>query len=392
MDHRYDVAHYGKTPPRSTALARQNVTPHSGYHWDGSDRRYFEGWYFRVTLPHNGQTIAFMYSIEDPKGNTPYSGGCAQILGPNEEYLCRTFPNVHRFWAWRDRLGLGHWGRIAPASPPGFLEPDTFTQQVPEGYQVMDCWHQGSLRNPAGQTASWQFRVESLDRWGDRHGIPQSTAGWFSQFQIFEPGWQVLTAHGQATGWVVWNGTRYDFVNTPFYAEKNWGGAFPQQWFWIQCNAFEQAPDLAVTSAGGIRQVLGWSQPAGLVGIHHNGTFYEFASTSTPVRWHIEPWGYWSVRAETAHHRVALTGTCDRPGTWVRVPSAQGMIMACRDTTQGNLTLTLWEKGNWEKGNWQEGNAGGDRPLVTARSAIAGLEVGGYPWKSPWMWSQQFSF
>ena len=72
-------------------------TPHSGYHWDGSDRRFFEGWYYRVTLPEEKQTFAFMYSIEDPIGSKSYSGGGAQILGPNDEYLCRTFPDVQNF-------------------------------------------------------------------------------------------------------------------------------------------------------------------------------------------------------------------------------------------------------------------------------------------------------
>ncbi|PLZ63733.1 tocopherol cyclase family protein, partial [Fischerella thermalis] len=69
-------------------------TPHSGYHWDHSSRRFFEGWYYRVTLPDEDQSFAFMYSIEDPIGGKPHSGGAAQILGPNDEYLCRTFPEV----------------------------------------------------------------------------------------------------------------------------------------------------------------------------------------------------------------------------------------------------------------------------------------------------------
>ncbi|HEY9296219.1 MAG TPA: tocopherol cyclase family protein, partial [Phormidium sp.] len=73
-------------------------TPHSGYHWDGSDRRFFEGWYYRVTLPQDRQTFAFMYSIEDPIGGKLHSGGSAQILGPNDEYICRSFPDVNKFW------------------------------------------------------------------------------------------------------------------------------------------------------------------------------------------------------------------------------------------------------------------------------------------------------
>ena len=86
-------------------------TPHSGYHWDGSDRRFFEGWYFRVTLPAYRQTFAFMYSIDDPLGGTANAGGCAQILGPDDSYFCRTFPDVAGFWATPRQLGLGHWGR-----------------------------------------------------------------------------------------------------------------------------------------------------------------------------------------------------------------------------------------------------------------------------------------
>ncbi|MGB8689190.1 MAG: tocopherol cyclase family protein, partial [Microcoleus sp.] len=37
-------------------------TPHSGYHWDSSTRRFFEGWYYRITLPIHQQSFAFMYS------------------------------------------------------------------------------------------------------------------------------------------------------------------------------------------------------------------------------------------------------------------------------------------------------------------------------------------
>ena len=69
-------------------------TPHSGYQWDESPRRFFEGWYYRVTLPEINQTFAFMYSIEDPIGGKPHSGGAAQVLGIDDEYIWRTFPDV----------------------------------------------------------------------------------------------------------------------------------------------------------------------------------------------------------------------------------------------------------------------------------------------------------
>ena len=124
-------------------------TPHSGYHWDGSSRRFFEGWYYRVTLPEIGQTIAFMYSMEDPIGNQPYSGGAAQILGINDEYLCRTFPDVKKFWASRDVLGLGHWGKTNLQVSPLYLIPSEFTHHIQEGYQATATLNQGIITDPA---------------------------------------------------------------------------------------------------------------------------------------------------------------------------------------------------------------------------------------------------
>ena len=85
-------------------------TPHSGYHYAGAKRRFFEGWYFKVrlrilfptdrvcpsdsyssssntqvTLPGDGQSFAWMYSIEDPAGDGQFSGCGAQV--PHHE-LC----------------------------------------------------------------------------------------------------------------------------------------------------------------------------------------------------------------------------------------------------------------------------------------------------------------
>ena len=71
-------------PPDSGAV----TTPHSGCHWDGTDRRFFEGWYWRITLPGDGQSFALIYSIEDPLGNSPGAGVGAQVMGPGVLNSC----------------------------------------------------------------------------------------------------------------------------------------------------------------------------------------------------------------------------------------------------------------------------------------------------------------
>lgn len=363
-------------------------TPHSGYHWTGSRRRFFEGWYFRVTLPKVGQTFAFMYSIEDPGGGQPYSGGAAQILGPQDGYLCRTFPNPQLFWAWKESLGLGHWRTAAhlpaahptvtsdfgSATPAQFLLPGEFDRHIQEGYQATATWHQGTLYDPSrNDTVRWQYSTEPLYGWGQPNQPQQSTAGWLSRFQIFEPGWQVLMAHGLATGWIEWQGQRYDFAQAPAYSEKNWGGSFPQKWFWLQCNAFDQA-DVALTAGGGRRQVLTWMEEVAMVGIHHGGQFYEFVPWNATLRWHIAPWGSWRLRAERPDYVVELSGHTDRSGTLLRAPTQHGLAFRCRETAHGHLTLTLWRR------------QGHTLTLVlAAQSNQASLETGGGPWDHDWI-------
>ncbi len=349
-------------------------TPHSGYHWDSSDRRFFEGWYYRVTLSDIGQTFAFMYSIEDPQGGTATSGGAAQILGPDDEYLCRTFPDVSQFWAWSQGLGFGHWRSLEQKSQqPSFLAPEVFDRQIQEGYQATATWNQGILHDPgSGALAQWQYAIQPIYGWGHSGSPQQSTAGWLSFLQIFEPGWQILMAHGLASGWIEWNGQRYDFTNAPAYSEKNWGGAFPQKWFWLNCNCFQDEPDLALTAGGGRRGVLWWMESVAMIGIHHRGKFYEFVPWNSRVSWQIKPWGYWQVQAENSQYRVEVIGTCEAPGTPLRAPTEQGLIFFCRDTMHGQVTLRLWERDR-------------STPVIEATSNLCGLEVGGAPWDEPWI-------
>jgi tocopherol cyclase len=345
-------------------------TPHSGYHWDGSSRRFFEGWYYRVTLPECGQTFAFMYSIEDPIARQLHSGGAAQILGPDDTYLCRTFPDVSRFWGWRHQLGLGHWGKTTADLPAQFLPSAQFEQHVQQGYQGTATLHQGNLIDPgSGATARWHYQIQPIYGWGGTGQPQQSTAGWLSQWQIFEPGWQILMAHGLASGWIDWQGHRYEFQQAPAYAEKNWGGAFPQKWFWLNCNSFEGEPDLALTAGGGRRGVLAWMESVAMVGIHYRGKFYEFVPWNAKVNWEIQPWGSWSMSANNGEYRVELTATCDRPGTPLRAPTANGLQYCCRDTMHGRLSLQLRK---------------GSELILKATSGLCGLEVGGGPWDSPW--------
>ncbi len=348
-------------------------TPHSGYHgpprWVG--QRFFEGWYSRLTLPELGDSVAFMYAINDPGSPGPRQGGSAQILGLGETPLVKTLPSVAGFWAWRHRWGLGH-GTV----PLGAIPPDQFWSRIPPDYQGYQHWgdrHQGILRDDKlDLVCRWDYRLSPTACWGPTSGPPRPTAGWLSYLPLFDPGWQVTLAHGWGQGWLEWQGCRHDFDRAPVYQEKNWGQAFPRRWFWLQANHFPQAETLAITVAGAER--WGWNrwETVGMIGIHWGGQFYQWASLHDPLHWRVTPWGHWQITAQNHRHWVTVTGTCATPPASVQVPTQAGMEYRCWDTSHGHLTVRVE-------------SAMGD-PLLTASTDLAGLEVGGDPWPGDWVY------
>jgi tocopherol cyclase len=347
-------------------------TPHSGYHWNQITPRYFEGWYYRLTLPEIDQTFAFMYSIEDPIGNQPNSGGAVQILGIDEVYLYRILPDVQKFFADQHSLSFGHWGKTKLKTRAKLLPTNEFKLHPTEGYQATANLNQGKIYDPIrNEYCRWEYHLKPVYGWGNPQQLQQSSAGWLSSLPIFEPGWQITMAHGLATGWIEWRGERYQFTDAPAYSEKNWGSSFPKKWFWLNCNSFERENDLALTAGGGIRQVLWWQEEVALIGIHYREKFYEFAPWNSQVSWHIEPWGKWQIQGKSDRYTVTLTGQTDLSGTYVRTPTAKGLVFNCRDTTRGKLNLVL-SKGTGEK-------------IIEANSTQAGLEVGGEPWNRTWI-------
>jgi tocopherol cyclase len=342
-------------------------TPHSGYHWNGLDQDFFEGWYFRVTLPKIRESFAFMYSIEDPSGTSSHSGGAAQIIGINEEYLLCPLPDSRKFWATQTSLGLGHWDKTKLDIAPQLLSVAEFDAHITQGYQVTATLHQGALPD---QNCRWCYEILPVYGWGKPQQTQQATAGLLSYLPIFEPGWQVLMAHGLATGWIEWQGQRYEFDRAPAYSEKNWGRSFPQKWFWLNCNSFSETVGLAVTAGGGRRKVLWTTEEVAMVGIHYQGRFYEFVPWNAQIEWQIQPWGEWRIQATSSDFQVELIGTTDLLGTMVSTPTEQGLAICCRDTLQGLLSIDL---------RTRQGEQ-----MILATSNVAGLEVGGDGWELGW--------
>ncbi|KAK9274229.1 hypothetical protein L1049_019043 [Liquidambar formosana] len=258
-----------------TPSNRDLRTPHSGYHFDGSTRKFFEGWYFKVSIPERKQSFCFMYTVENPafrkklgalevaQHGPRFTGVGAQILGADDKYICQYSEESESFWGSRHELILGNTFVAREQLKPPYKEvpPQEFNSRVLEGFQVNPLWHQGFIRDDGRsnyvetvKTAHWEYSTLPIYGWGDVGSKQKATAGWLAAFPVFEPHWQICMAGGLSTGWIELDGERFEFQNAPSYSEKNWGGGFPRKWFWVQCNVFEGASgEVALTAAGGLR-------------------------------------------------------------------------------------------------------------------------------------------
>ncbi|KAL0557750.1 hypothetical protein IC582_006301 [Cucumis melo] len=390
-------------PPgyRPTPANRELRTPHSGYHFDGSTRKFFEGWYFKVSIPQKRQSFCFMYSVENPafpkkltavdiaQHGPRFTGVGAQILGAYDKYICQYSEESQNFWGSRHELSLGNsFATKGGFKPPNKeVDPEEFNKKVVEGFQVTPLWHQGFIRDDGRtnyletvKTARWEYSSRPVYGWGNVGSKQKSTAGWLAAFPVFEPHWQICMAGGLSTGWIEWEDERFEFVNAPSYSEKNWGGGFPRKWFWVQCNVFEGARgEVALTAGGGLRQLPGLTETfenAALVGVHYDGIFYEFVPWNGTVNWEISTWGYWYIAAENETHKVELEGKTDVPGSPLRAPTSEcGLDTACKDTCFGTLKLQIWERRF-------DGSKG--KIVLDVTSNMAALEVGGGPWFNTW--------
>ncbi|KAL6747380.1 tocopherol cyclase-domain-containing protein [Haematococcus lacustris] len=385
----------------SQTAAASVTTPHSGYHYDGSPRRFFEGWYWKVALPEEGDAFALIYSVEDPGGSGPHAGVGVQVMGPGDGYCCQFSRRTDGFWASRSQLALGAslLGRSTGAAPPplGDMVPQSsFDAAVVQGFQASSTLQQGAIvaceeGTPGAPlssvaSASWSLTITPLYGWGDAAAPTQrATAGWLSVLSVFEPHWQVMMSHGLASGWLQWGDRRYEFRDAPTYAEKNWGGGFPSKWHWLQCNTWDGQPGLAVTAVGARRALLLGAQglglgeeDVGLVGITWSGGFIEMVPWTAELEWEVQPWGSWRMRAVSGEHEVELEAECSPDtGTVLRAPTiAAGLAPFCKDTFQGKARLRVWLRGMRASGAAQ--------PLIDASTTSAALEVGGGPWWTTW--------
>nr|GMD46005.1 probable tocopherol cyclase, chloroplastic [Ipomoea batatas] len=175
-------------------------TPHSGYHFDGTRRQFFEGWFFKVSIPECRQSFCYMYSVENPAFTKPlngieevqygrrFTGVGAQILGADDKYICQYTPESNNFWGERHELSLGNtFIAQTGARPPNKEVPPQVQCNVFEGADgEVSLTSGGGLRQIPGPGTSDNFEnaaLAILDVTSNMAGVEVGGGPWFNTWK-----------------------------------------------------------------------------------------------------------------------------------------------------------------------------------------------------------------
>lgn len=319
---------------------------HNRYHWVGQSP-YFEGWYFKVSEPETRRSHFFIYAIYTPSGESPESCAfmMAGINSAGDDRLVQARYPVSEFHSsaavFDTRIG-----------------PDNLARG--DGDALQAC---GSVRDN-GTACAWEIDFTITETW-------KHTMGWMGLLPDLQTYWHVGAMSARASGWVEWDGERYEFEDCPGYQEKNWGDEFPETWFWIQANDFDD-PEVCCLSVGGASMPIG---PLVLdacgIGFRFRDRLYTFSYPQQPARItsRVGP-GLWQVQAARGRHRIFIDAQCE-PGGLLNLlnPTVTGIEQWTWESTRGTARVRL-----------QELRAGGWHDLVDTESGLAGTEFGGRQW------------
>lgn len=223
--HRHpNIAQYPLQMTLDDTFAFPQQTPHSGRHFVPSHpayqrkmfgifkrprrKRFMEGWYYRLTIPEENVSFAFIISIEDPGTDSKLKLSCIQVVGPDDSYLVQADRDDSKFWAHKNQQALGCNFRYVSDEVSEEMKYETaltqeqWKENVESGFQILPQQFLGRVDGHDGSQGGvlpgqgvpgfceFDFSVEPLCGWGSQ----KSTGGWLASYAVFEPHWQVTLA------------------------------------------------------------------------------------------------------------------------------------------------------------------------------------------------------
>ena len=318
----------------------------NAYHWAGQ-RQFFEGWYFKVSDPDTGKSFLFIYAVFNPDGESTES--CGFMMAGNNSpgyagFIYQQFP-VEQFSSSYEQF-------------------DTRVSEENRARGDRDSLHAQGSATDGEDTCSWNIDFEVAERW-------DNTMGWMAGLPNLQTYWHVGAMKSRATGWIEWNGELFEFEDIIGYQEKNWGDEFPESWYWLQANNFDD-PKACCLSVGAASMPIGAVVfPACGIGLIYDGRLYTLSFPQQPafIRPEIAP-GSWNITAVKGRYKIVIEAFCD-PDYLLNLvnPTEQGIKPWTWEAINGQVRFQLYEKRGLR---WLV--------IADATSNLAGTEFGGEKW------------
>jgi tocopherol cyclase len=214
-------------------------------------KKYFEGWYFKLSSKDEGSILALIPGVSyGMDGSKPHS--FIQLI---DGISCSTYYkayDIKDFRFSRDRMEI--W-----VGENYFSSKGIEINYAAEGLSI-------SGKLSFTNTIPWPVTV-----------LSPGIMGWYAFVPFMECYHGVVSMSHDISGSLRSNGAAVNYTGGRGYIEKDWGKSFPSAWIWMQSNHFDRS-DVAFTASIARIPWVGSSFTGVIAGIIVNGRLYRFAT------------------------------------------------------------------------------------------------------------------
>ena len=314
-----------------------------GYHGEGRQPPYFEGWYFKIVDASESHVYAIIPGISLSEGGEGPHAFIQVLNGRTGATAYHTYP-LAEAEAAADRLDV----RIGP----NHFTARGIDLDLPEG----------------PLTLKGLVTFDGLTPWPVTLLSP-GIMGWYAWVPWMECYHGVPSLDHGLAGSLRTEGGEIDLDGGRGYIEKDWGPSFPEGWVWMQSNHFDE-PGICLT---GSIATIPWGIPKTpiqttfrgfIVGLLLRGTLIRFTTYTGAVTERLnlsDDQVTWVMRDDV--YRLTLQGRRAQAGN-LRGPSKSDMGRPVLETLQGDIDVHLT-------------TLNPERTIFRGTGRHAGIEVGG---------------
>lgn len=281
------------------------------YHGWGREKRYFEGWYFKLATADSKQVFAVIPGISKDSNGRQHA--FIQVL---DGTACKA--SYHEF-------------------------PAADFQASEKGFELQLGQNYFSAQAMELQLPELKGRLEfsAPTPWPKMLGAP-GIMGWYSFVPFMECYHGVVSLHHQIKGNLSVYGHPVDFGNGIGYIEKDWGTSFPRSWIWMQSNHFDFPEKASVmASVAHIPWLKGYFIGY-IAGFQLGQQLYRFATYTGASRRASLNDQQVEIAFRDKHYRLEITGE-QAPGARLVSPLTGEMTGKVNESIQAKLHVRFYK-------------------------------------------------